>query len=158
MIELTVNGRPERLDLDPATPLLWALRDTLGLTGAKYGCGVGACGACTVHVDGAAVQSCSLPISAVAGKDVVTIEGLAGDGGDLHPVQRAWLDVQVPQCGYCQSGQIMAASALLAAEPDPDDAAIDAAMSRVLCRCATYGRIRLAVRQAAADMVSGGQS
>jgi isoquinoline 1-oxidoreductase alpha subunit len=163
-IELTVNGETRRLDsdVDPEMPLLWALRDVLKLPGTKYGCGVGACGACLVHLDGAAVPSCLIPLSAAAGREVVTIEGLAataaaGDGDDrdpdpdlaLHPVQRAWIAAGVPQCGYCQSGQVMAASALLAQTPDPSDAEIDAAMGQVLCRCATYGRIRLAVRRAA---------
>jgi isoquinoline 1-oxidoreductase subunit alpha len=152
MIDLTVNGEARSLDLPDDTPLLWVLRDGLALTGTKYGCGIGACGACTVHLDGEAVPSCQIPLSAAAGRNVVTIEGLGAER--LHPVQQAWIDVGVPQCGYCQSGQIMAASALLASNPAPDDAAIDAAMRPILCRCATYGRIRLAVRRAAREASS----
>lgn len=145
MIELTINGKPARLDADPDMPLLWALRDLAGLTGTKYGCGVAACGACTVHVDGQPVRSCATPVSAVAGAKVTTIEGLGGD----HPVQRAWVEMQVPQCGYCQSGQIMSAVALLAETKAPTDAQIDTAMDGNLCRCGTYPRIRAAVKRAA---------
>jgi aerobic-type carbon monoxide dehydrogenase small subunit (CoxS/CutS family) len=145
--ELVVNGTPQRVGDDPGTPLLWVLRDTLGLTGTKYGCGVAQCGACTVHVDGEALRSCATPLEAVAGRAVTTIEGLSPDAG--HPVQRAWVEAQVPQCGYCQSGQIMAAAALLATTPEPADADIDAAMSGILCRCGTYGRIREAIHAAA---------
>jgi isoquinoline 1-oxidoreductase subunit alpha len=152
MIDLTVNGEARSLDLPDDTPLLWVLRDGLALTGTKYGCGIGACGACTVHLDGEAVPSCQIPLSAAAGRNVVTIEGLGAER--LHPVQQAWIDEGVPQCGYCQSGQIMAASALLASNPAPDDAAIDAAMRPILCRCATYGRIRMAVRRAAGEASS----
>jgi isoquinoline 1-oxidoreductase subunit alpha len=152
MIDRTVNGEARSLDLPDDTPLLWVLRDGLALTGTKYGCGIGACGACTVHLDGEAVPSCQIPLSAAAGRNVVTIEGLGAER--LHPVQQAWIDEGVPQCGYCQSGQIMAASALLASNPAPDDAAIDAAMRPILCRCATYGRIRLAVRRAAGEASS----
>jgi isoquinoline 1-oxidoreductase subunit alpha len=152
MIDLTVNGEARSLDLPDDTPLLWVLRDGLALTGTKYGCGIGACGACTVHLDGEAVPSCQIPLSAAAGRNVVTIEGLGAER--LHPVQQAWIDEGVPQCGYCQSGQIMAASALLASNPAPDDAALDAAMRPILCRCATYGRIRLAVRRAAGEASS----
>jgi aerobic-type carbon monoxide dehydrogenase small subunit (CoxS/CutS family) len=148
MIELNVNGQAHSLDIDPDTPLLWAVRDGLGLTGTKYGCGIAQCGACAVHVDGEAARSCIVPVSAVAGKRVLTIEGLSADSS--HPVQRAWLAEQVPQCGYCQSGQIMAAAALLAKHPRPKDADIDAAMSGNLCRCGTYPRIRLAIHRAAA--------
>lgn len=152
MIELTVNGEARRLDADPEMPLLWALRDELKLPGTKYGCGIGACGACTVHLDGAATPSCQVPLSAAAGREVVTIEGLAGDAdGEVHPVQQAWVAEGVPQCGYCQSGQVMAAAALLARTPDPTDEEIDDAMRPILCRCATYGRIRLAVRRAAQE-------
>ncbi len=152
MIELTVNGEARSLDADPEMPLLWALRDLLRLPGTKYGCGIGACGACTVHLDGAATPSCQVPLSAAAGREVVTIEGLAGDAdGELHPVQQAWVAEGVPQCGYCQSGQVMAAAALLARTPDPTDEEIDDAMRPILCRCATYGRIRLAVRRAAQE-------
>ncbi|NKC33886.1 (2Fe-2S)-binding protein [Falsiroseomonas selenitidurans] len=146
-IDLTINGEARRLDLDPATPLLWALRDGLGLTGTKYGCGIAQCGACTVHVDGEATRSCITPIEAVAGRRVVTVEGLSSARG--RAVQRAWIEAQVPQCGYCQSGQVMAAAALLAGNADPSDADIDAAMSGILCRCGTYGRIRTAIRAAA---------
>jgi isoquinoline 1-oxidoreductase subunit alpha len=144
-IKFTLNGQPRELDADPAMPLLWALRDLLGLKGAKYGCGIAACGACTVQLDGAAVRACVVPLAAVAGKQVATIEGLGGD----HPVQRAWLEQQVPQCGYCQPGQIMQAVAFLAATPAPSRAQIRAAMSGNLCRCGTYPRIEAAVEQAA---------
>lgn len=147
MIALTVNGRAHRLDADPEMPLLWALRDLLDLTGTKYGCGIAACGACTVHIDGVATRACVTPLSAAAGRTVVTIEGLDPDG--RHPVQRAWVELQVPQCGYCQSGQIMQAAALLREHPKPTDAEIDAAMAGNLCRCATYERIRAAIHRAA---------
>ena len=148
MISLIVNGEKRDLDTDPATPLLWVLRDNLGLTGTKYGCGIALCGACTVHVDGAPVRACVTPLSAVAGKSITTIEGLSKDNS--HPVQRAWIAIDVPQCGYCQSGQIMTAAALLANKPNPSDADIDQAMSGVLCRCGTYSRIRRAIKLAAA--------
>ena len=147
MISLSVNGEARDLEVDPATPLLWVLRDTLGLTGTKYSCGIALCGACTVHVDGAPVRACVTPLSAVAGKSITTIEGLSKDSS--HPVQRAWIALDVPQCGYCQSGQIMAAAALLAKNPKPTDADIDQVMSGVLCRCGTYSRIRRAIKQAA---------
>ncbi|MBA4351752.1 MAG: isoquinoline 1-oxidoreductase [Rhodobacter sp.] len=147
-VTLTVNGRTETLDLPPEMPLLWALRDGLNLTGTKFGCGVAACGACTVHVDGQAVRSCQTPLGDVAGATVTTIEGL-GNPAALHAVQAAWLAGQVAQCGYCQSGQIMQAAALLAETPDPTDAQIDEAMSGNLCRCGTYPRIRAAVQDAA---------
>ena len=150
-MEIDVNGAPRALPealADPAMPLLWALRDLLGLTGTKFGCGVSSCGACTVHVDGVAVRSCVLPIAAVAGKRVVTIEGLAPGEGRLHPLQQAWLTHQVPQCGYCQSGVLMAAAALLAKNRTPSDAEIDAAIGNV-CRCGTYPRMREAIRTAA---------
>ena len=147
MISLSVNGEARDLEVDPATPLLWVLRDTLGLTGTKYSCGIAVCGACTVHVDGAPVRACVTPLSAVAGKSITTIEGLSKDSS--HPVQRAWIALDVPQCGYCQSGQIMAAAALLAKNPKPTDADIDQVMSGVLCRCGTYSRIRRAIKQAA---------
>jgi aerobic-type carbon monoxide dehydrogenase small subunit (CoxS/CutS family) len=147
MIRFTLNGRDVALAVDPATPLLWAIRDAAGLTGTKYGCGVAACGACTVHVDGQPVRSCSLPVSEAAGRRVLTIEGLGAD--KLHAVQQAWAEIDVPQCGYCQSGQIMAAAALLAQNRNPSDADIDAAMSGVLCRCGTYARIRAAIKRAA---------
>jgi aerobic-type carbon monoxide dehydrogenase small subunit (CoxS/CutS family) len=148
-IKLNVNSQEHELDIPPDMPLLWALRDVLGLTGSKYGCGIGQCGACTVHVDGEAVRSCITPVSAVVGKKVVTIEGLSPDGS--HPVQRAWIAESVPQCGYCQPGQIMTAAALLARNPKPTDADIDAAMSGNLCRCGTYQRIRRAIHRAAQE-------
>src|SRR5919206_741322 len=147
MISITVNGRPYQFDGDSAMPLLWYLRDELGLTGTKFGCGVAACGACTVHVDGNAVRSCVTPAAAAAGKSVVTIEGLSRDGN--HPVQSAWRAQNVPQCGYCQSGQIMQAAALLAKTPRPSDEQIDKAMAGNICRCGTYMRIRAAIRAAA---------
>ena len=147
MISLKVNGEARDVDVDPGTPLLWVLRDTLGLTGTKYGCGIALCGACTVHVNGEAIRACVTPVSTVAGKSVTTIEGLSKDSS--HPVQRAWVALDVPQCGYCQSGQIMAAAALLARTPAPTDADIDQAMSGVLCRCGTYQRIRRAIKEAA---------
>ena len=153
MISLSVNGEARTLDVDPATPLLWVLRDTLGLTGTKYSCGIAVCGACTVHVDGAPVRACVTPLSAVANKSVTTIEGLSKDCS--HPVQRAWIALDVPQCGYCQSGQIMAAASLLAKNPKPNDADIDQAMSGILCRCGTYSRIRSAIKQAAAQKSGG---
>jgi aerobic-type carbon monoxide dehydrogenase small subunit (CoxS/CutS family) len=150
VVTLIVNGKRVELDgVDPDTPLLWVLRDHLGLTGTKFGCGVAQCGACTVHVDGAARRSCNLPLADVAGRAVTTIEGLAS-GGTLHVVQQAWLAENVPQCGYCQSGQIMSTVALLAANPDPDDRDIDSVLAANLCRCGTYPRIRLAVHRAAA--------
>ena len=145
---LFVNSRSRVVDVPGDTPLLWVLRDTLGLTGAKFGCGIAACGACTVHLDGRPVRSCVVPISAAAGRRVITIEGLSPDGG--HPVQRAWIAEHVPQCGYCQSGQIMTAAALLAGTPDPTDAEIDAAMAGNICRCGTYQRIREGIHRAAA--------
>jgi aerobic-type carbon monoxide dehydrogenase small subunit (CoxS/CutS family) len=144
---LTVNGKPRSVSAAPDTPLLWVLRDDLALTGTKFGCGIGQCGACTVHLDGVAVRSCQLPLSAVGAKKVVTIEGLAPAGG-LHPVQAAWIAEDVPQCGYCQAGQILAAVALLKRTPKPTDAQIDAAMTNI-CRCGTYVRIRAAVHRAA---------
>ena len=149
-MQLTINGDTLDLDVDPEMPLLWALRDIAGLKGSKFGCGVAACGACTVIIDGVATRSCITAIGDVTG-EVRTIEGLAGDGV-LHPVQQAWLDEQVPQCGYCQAGQIMNAVALLEENPDPSDEDIDDAMSGNLCRCGTYSRIRAAIKRAAARM------
>jgi aerobic-type carbon monoxide dehydrogenase small subunit (CoxS/CutS family) len=149
-ITLTVNGRTQTVDVAPDTPLLWVLRDTLELTGTKYGCGIGQCRSCTVHVDGDALPSCSLPVSAVAGRDVTTIEGLGN--GKLHPLQQAWIEENVPQCGYCQPGQIMGAAALLAKTPKPTDDDIDEAMSPYLCRCGTYQRIRRAIHRAAKEV------
>lgn len=146
-IDLTINGAPVSLDVDPQMPLLWAIRDVAGLTGTKFGCGKALCGACTVHVDGDTVRSCSFPVSAAAGREVTTIEGLAADGD--HPVQVAWRELNVPQCGYCQSGQIMSAAALLARNPAPSDTDIDTAMSGNICRCGTYTRIRQAIHRAA---------
>ena len=148
MSKLSINGQARTVASPDATPLLWVLRDELGLTGTKYGCGVGVCGACTVQVDGVATKSCLLPAAAAEGKSVKTIEGLSGDG--THPVQRAWLEEDVAQCGYCQPAMIMRAAALLAQHPDPTDAQVDEAMSEVLCRCGSYPRIRKAVRRAAA--------
>jgi aerobic-type carbon monoxide dehydrogenase small subunit (CoxS/CutS family) len=146
-LTLTVNGRARTVDVDPDTPLLWVLRDELRLTGTKYGCGEGQCGACTVHVDGAALRSCVVPVSSVARQKITTIEGLSSDG--RHPVQRAWIEEDVPQCGYCQPGQMMTAASLLAYRPKPTDAEIDDAMSGNICRCGTYPRIRKAIHRAA---------
>ncbi len=143
-IETTVNGKKVSLTAEPDTPLLWVLREELGMTGTKFGCGIAACGACSVHVNGEITRSCSLPVSEVAGKSVTTIEGLKSPDGALHPVQKAWIAAQVPQCGYCQSGQIMAAVALLRQTGNPSDAQIDEAMTNI-CRCGTYPRIRAAI-------------
>ena len=148
MISLTVNGQVRRVDVEPGKPLLWVLREDLNIVGPKFGCGVAACGACTVHVDGAAVRSCSFPVSEAAGKTVLTIEGLS-QGGQLHAVQRAWIENEVPQCGYCQPGFVMAAAALLAVNAKPSDGEIDAVLSNI-CRCGTYSAIRRAVHRAAA--------
>jgi isoquinoline 1-oxidoreductase subunit alpha len=153
MIKVNVNGEVLEADADPQTPLLWVLRDTLGLTGTKYGCGMALCGACTVHLNGKAVRSCVTPISAVGEQAVTTIEGLSKDRS--HPVQRAWLEIDVPQCGYCQPGQIMSAAALLAQNAQPDDEQIDAAMAGNICRCGTYPRIRAAIHRAAQLKTSG---
>ena len=147
MISLSINGQPHNADAEDSTPLLWVLRDTLGMTGTKYGCGIAQCGACTVHVDGVAMRSCSIPVAAVAGKQITTIEGLAA-GGKLNAVQQAWLDNDVPQCGYCQSGMIMAVTALLKEKPKPTDADINAAITNI-CRCGTYQQIRAAIHAAA---------
>jgi aerobic-type carbon monoxide dehydrogenase small subunit (CoxS/CutS family) len=147
MINLTVNGASKEVDVDPKTPLLWVLRDSLGLNGTKFGCGIGQCGACTVHLDGVAIRSCRTPASAAVGKAITTIEGLAADGG--HPLLRAWVDEKVSQCGYCQPGQIMSAAALLVKTPSPTDGDIDQAMSGNLCRCGTYQRVRAAIHAAA---------
>ena len=144
----TLNGKSTTVDVDPQMPLLWVLRDTLNMTGTKFGCGMALCGACTVHINGEATRSCITPISSVAGKKVTTIEGLSTDAS--HPVQKAWIEEDVPQCGYCQSGQIMSAAALLAKKPNPTDAQIDEAMDGNICRCGTYTRIRAAIKQAAA--------
>ena len=146
MIQLNVNGRPLQVDVEPDMPLLWVLRDVLGLTGTKFGCGIALCGACTVHLDGEPVRSCSIPASTAMGRSVVTIEGLSPDGS--HPLQKAWVAHQVPQCGYCQSGMIMASAALLRKNPNPSDADIDASITN-LCRCGTYVRLREAIHAAA---------
>jgi isoquinoline 1-oxidoreductase alpha subunit len=147
MLELNVNGRVHRVDVEPEMPLLWVLRDVLGLHGTKYGCGISVCGACTVHVNGEAVRSCAMPASTAAGKKIVTIEGLSGNG--LHRIQAAWIEHEVPQCGYCHTGMIMSAAALLAKNPRPSDADIDAGMTN-LCRCGTYTRVRKAIHAVAA--------
>ena len=148
-----VNGVPAKVDVDPDTPLLWVIRENLGLTGTKYGCGMAQCGACTVHLDGEAIRSCVTPISQVEGKKITTIEGLSPDSS--HPAQLAWLEIDVPQCGYCQSGQLMAAAALLRDKPKPTDSDIDDAMSGNICRCGTYPRIRKAIHRAA-EIAAGG--
>ena len=148
MAKLTINGRARTVDVDPSTPLLWVIREQIGLTGTKYGCGIAQCGSCTVLIDGAAVRSCVLPVSAVAGRKVETVESLSV-GGKLSKIQKAWVDKQAPQCGYCQAGQMMGAAALLAKTPKPTDAEIDTALNTNLCRCATYIRIRNAVHRAA---------
>ena len=147
MARLNINGKPYDVDVDPTTPLLWAIREQVGLTGTKYGCGIAQCGSCTVHIDGAAVRSCVMPVAAVAGKKITTIEGLAVNGV-LTKVQKAWLEHEVPQCGYCQSGMIMAATALLNSKPKPTDADIDAAMTNI-CRCGTFQQVRAAIHAAA---------
>ncbi len=146
MSRLTINGKTHEVDVDPDTPLLWILRDTLGLTGTKYGCGIAQCGACTVHIDGVATRSCSMPVSAVGARKITTIEGLAANG-TLHKVQQAWIDNDVPQCGYCQSGMIMAVAALLKDNPKPTDADIDSTITNI-CRCGTYQQVREAIHAA----------
>jgi len=155
MVTLVVNGTSRNLDVEPDMPLLWALRDVLALTGTKYGCGIAQCGACTVHLDGQPVRACVTPASAATGKRITTIEGLSAAGD--HPVQKAWIEVDVPQCGFCQPGQIMSAAALLASKPAPTDADIDSAMAGNICRCGTYQRIRAAIHRAAA-LAKGGRS
>lgn len=149
MTAFKINGQDVELDADPATPILWAVREQLGLQGTKFGCGIAQCGACTVHLDGRPIRSCSIPLSEADGKEITTIEGLKSADGTLHKVQQAWIDEQVAQCGYCQSGQIMSAVALLERNPRPTDAQIDAAMSGNVCRCGMYGRIRRAIKTAA---------
>lgn len=157
MLRLIVNNREKELEgLDSSTPLLWVLRDHCGLVGTKFGCGGGFCGACTVHLDGKPIRSCAVPVSAVAGRAINTIEGLAAADGRLHALQQAWIDHDVPQCGYCQAGQIMSAAALLAKTPSPSDSEIDAAMNGNLCRCGTYQRIRKAIHSAAKSMSADG--
>jgi len=147
-ISVTINGNQQELDVEPDMPVLWVLRDELGLTGTKFGCGVAACGACTVHVNGVATRTCTLPVEAVDGAEITTIEGLSGTGPDLSALQQAWIEHQVPQCGYCQSGMLMAVSGLLAENANPSDAEIDAAITNI-CRCGTYPRIRAAIRSLA---------
>ena len=149
---VTINGKNQKVDVDPTTPLLWVLRDHLNLVGTKYGCGIAQCGACTVHLNGTAVRSCQLPISAAADNNITTIEGLSEKGD--HPVQKAWLDHDVPQCGYCQAGQIMSASALLERNPNPSDKDIENAMNGNICRCGTYTRIKAAIKSASNSQVS----
>ncbi|MEL6876583.1 MAG: (2Fe-2S)-binding protein [Pseudomonadota bacterium] len=149
MITFTINGQPQSVDADPAMPILWVVREKLGMTGTKFGCGIAQCGACTVHLDGEPIRSCSMPLAAAEGREITTIEGVSGDDGEMSPVQQAWISEQVPQCGYCQSGQIMAATALLRYNPAPSDEDIDAAMSGNICRCGTYKRIRQAIKVAA---------
>jgi len=153
VVRLIVNGQSHEVDVDSDTPLLWVLRDTLELTGTKFGCGAAQCGACTVHVDGAPIRACAIPVEAVADREITTIEGLAQDG-ILHKVQKAWIEHDVPQCGYCQSGMIMAVAALLAEKPRPSDADIDAAITNI-CRCGTYQRIRAAIHATAESLVAG---
>ena len=147
IFNLNINGKKQQVDVDPKTPMLWVLREHLNLTGTKYGCGVAACGACTIHLDGTAVRSCQLPVSTIGNKAVTTIEGLSEKGD--HPLQKAWLEHDVPQCGYCQGGQMMSAAALLKSKPNPTDADIDAAMNGNICRCGTYVRIKAAIKTAA---------
>lgn len=154
MIEFKVNGRKAQFDGANDTPLLWVLRDHLKMPGTRFGCGIGSCGACTVHLDGTAVRSCSLPVSAIKGAEILTIEGLAPNALELHPLQQAWIDEDVPQCGYCQAGQLMQAAELLQRNPNPSDAEISAHMTNI-CRCGTYVRIRKAIHRAAAKMTGG---
>ena len=151
MVQLIVNGKARNIDIDPDTPVLWAVREQLGLNGTKFGCGASLCGACTVHIDGEPVRSCVTPLSEAEGKEVTTIEGIAAPDGTLHAVQEAWIKHQVPQCGYCQSGQIMSAVALLKENPDPSDEDIDTAMAGNVCRCGMYTRIKAAIKTAAQD-------
>jgi isoquinoline 1-oxidoreductase alpha subunit len=157
MITLNINGQDYPLDVDPATPLLWVIRDYAGLPGTKFGCGIAQCGACTIHLNGQPVRSCVIPAQAAVGQAVTTIEGIAGQEGALHPVQQAWIDEQVPQCGYCQSGQIMSAVALLEKNPAPSDADIDVAMAGIVCRCGTYPRIRRGIHRAALAITEPGE-
>jgi len=154
MIKLHINGQAHELDVDPDTPLLWAIREQAGLTGTKFGCGIARCGACTVHLNGAPIRSCVTPVQAAANQRITTIEGIGQGEAGLHAIQQAWIDEQVPQCGYCQSGQIMAAVALLETNPAPTDADIDAAMSGNICRCGTYPRIRRGIKRAATTLAA----
>ena len=151
MLTLNVNGETHDVDVDPTTPILWVLRETVGLTGTKFGCGIAQCGACTVHLNGAPIRSCVTPVQAAVGQMITTIEGVGGQEQNLHPVQQAWIDEQVPQCGYCQPAQIIKATYLLSQNPDPSEADIDKTMTS-LCRCGTYPRIRAGIKRAAADM------
>ena len=151
MIVFNVNGQEQRVDVDPSTPLLWVIREQLALTGTKFGCGMAQCGACTVQLNGAAIRACTTPVAAAAGQEVTTIEGLAPSADELHPLQAAWIAHQVPQCGYCQSGQLMSAAALLATNANPSDEDIDAAMAGNICRCGMYGRIKSAIKTAASN-------
>ena len=151
-MKLTINGTEIDADVEPETPLLWVLRDELGMTGTKFGCGIAACGACTVHLDGAPVRSCITPATTAIGKEIRTIEGLASEDGSLHALQQAWIDLDVPQCGYCQAGQLMSAAALLERNSNPNDTDIDVAMSGNYCRCGTYNRIRAAIHTAAGEL------
>lgn len=152
MLTLKINGETQELDVDPATPLLWVIRESVGLTGTKFGCGIAQCGACTIHLNGSPVRSCVTPVQVAAGQEITTIEGIGSAEAGLHPVQQAWIDEQVPQCGYCQSGQIMSAVALLERNPLPDDNDIDDAMSGNVCRCGTYSRMRRGIKRAAKVM------
>lgn len=152
MMKLKINGQPQEVDVDPSTPLLWVIREQLGLTGTKFGCGMAQCGACTVHLNGSPVRSCVTPVQMAADQEVTTIEGLSANDTGLHLLQRVWIEEQIPQCGYCQSGQIMSAVALLAANPSPTDEDIDRAMSGNVCRCGTYSRIRKGIKRAAAEI------
>ena len=149
MITLKINGKTHEVEVDPTTPLLWVIRENIGLTGTKFGCGIAQCGACTVHIDGKAMRSCIRPIGSLEGMEITTIEGISQEDGSLHPVQEAWIEDQVPQCGYCQSGQIMSAVALLDSNPNPNDEDIDQAMNGNICRCGTYTRIKAAIKTAA---------
>lgn len=154
MIRLKVNGQIHEVDVDPRTPLLWVVREVLDMTGTKFGCGIAQCGACTVHLEGKPIRSCITPVQSIGDKEVTTIEGLSSSMEDLHPIQQAWIDEQVPQCGYCQSGQIMSAVALLANNPTPTDEDIDQAMSGNICRCGTYGRIKKGIKRAAVTLLA----
>ena len=152
MITLSINGKKHVVDVDSTTPLLWVIRDYVGLTGTKFGCGIAQCGACTVHLNGTAIRSCVTPVEAAVDQEITTIEGIADNRQGLHPLQQAWIDEQVPQCGYCQSGQIMSAAALLEKNPSPSDSDIDRAMTGIICRCGTYPRIRKGIKRAALAM------
>ena len=152
MITLKINGKTHQIEVNPITPLLWVIRENIGLTGTKFGCGIAQCGACTVHIDGKAVRSCISPVGTIEGKEITTIEGIGDETSELHPVQQAWIDEQVPQCGYCQSGQIMSAIALLNENPNPDDEAINQAMKGNICRCGMYSRIKKGIKKAATQM------